>query len=417
MTGHHNALLLFFFALTCASYTWAQHTGYLQQNNQTLFPIGFYELPEEEDALQKMADAGVNLIRCRNKNDLDRVHAVGIQGVMPLPFQNGLTEGLKEKIQSVAGHPALAVWEGPDEIVWNFTAFSRLYREHNIHKVPRAWWKQTDNAVQYAQEQAAKIIPNMRETVEYIRSVDSHDRPVWINEALQSDLIYVRRYLDFVDITGCDIYPVKKDDRRIHRMASATERWKQVGQNRPVYMVMQAFSWNELGDYYGETDTAYPTFKESRFMAYDVIAHSADGILYWGSHYLKSDAFRQSLYALISELSALQPFLVQPNLETIEVNLIEIPDDEKTRGVQAFARQHGNEWLIVLVNEDDRWHMGVEVNGLERLNSKKLQLLYSDNSTTIQNGSLLTRIGPYEVQVFATGQEWETNRLAGREFE
>jgi len=399
-----------------SSFSWAQHTGHLQIDDQPEFPIGFYELPEEDSALQEMADAWVNLIRCRNKNDLDRVHAKGMLGVMPLPFQNGPTDDLKEKIQSVVEHPALAIWEGPDEIVWNFTAYSRLYRTENIHKVPRAWWKQTENAVNYAEEQANKIIPNMRETVEYIRSVDTHDRPVWINEALQSDLLYVRQYLDFVDITGCDIYPVKKDDRRIHRMASATERWNQVGEGRPVFMVMQAFTWNELGDYYGETDTAYPTFKESRFMAYDVIAHGADGILYWGSHYLKSHAFRQSLYALISELSTLQPFLVQPNVDTIDINLIEIPEEE-TRGVQAFARFYEDQLMIVLVNEDNRWHMGVEVNGLESLNGTTMHQLYSDDTTQIQNGNLLTRIVPYEVQVFASSRKWESGRRDGREFE
>ena len=78
------------------------------------------------------------------------------------------------------------------------------------------------------------------------------------------------------------------------------------------------------GDYYGVKDIAYPTFNESRFMAYDVIAHGARGILYWGSHYLKSNAFRESIYALTSELAALQPFLVTPDVKGVQVNLIEI---------------------------------------------------------------------------------------------
>ena len=38
--------------------------GFLTQNGHRLFPIGFYELPAENDALRDMAEAGVNLIRC-----------------------------------------------------------------------------------------------------------------------------------------------------------------------------------------------------------------------------------------------------------------------------------------------------------------------------------------------------------------
>jgi len=34
------------------------------------------------------------------------------------------------------------------------------------------WWMQTPLAIQYSEEQAAEIMPNMREAIEFIRSID-----------------------------------------------------------------------------------------------------------------------------------------------------------------------------------------------------------------------------------------------------
>jgi len=394
----------------------AEHDGFLIKDGQKLFPLGFYELPDSDEGLKIMADAGVNLVRCRNRGDLDRLHAFGMQGVMPLPFQQGPTDDLRAKVAELIDHPALAVWEGPDEVVWNFTAFSGLYRTKNIYKTRDAWWTQAPEAKAYAAEQAATIIPNMHETVAMIRELDSAKRPVWINEAKNSDVYYVRQYLDFTDITGCDYYPVHENRRPIADIAGATERWNRVGRGMPVYMVLQAFSWHELGDYYGAKTEAYPTFAETRFMAYDVIAHRADGILYWGSHYLKSDACRQSIYALVSELAALQPFLTAPDVPGRRLDMVEDSDPDKTPRVAYFARNRGDDWLIALVNEDDERHMGVVIEGLEALNGKTLYRLYTNDETVVSHGELIARMQPKDVQVFATSRDWETPRREGREF-
>ena len=48
------------------------------------------------------------------------------------------------------------------------------------------------------------------------------------------------------------------------------DRWDAIGRGRPVWMVLQAFSWHVAKS--GRT-RLYPTFAQSRFMAYDSIAH------------------------------------------------------------------------------------------------------------------------------------------------
>lgn len=393
------------------------NSGFLIKDGRSLFPIGCYELPKDDLGLWKMSRAGINLVRCRNRSDLNRVAAVGMFGWIVVPMQQGSSDAVRQKIESVMTHPALAIWEGPDEVVHNFTAWSGLYRTKKIYKSPDAWRKQSPEAVAYSEEQARQIIPKLRDAIALIRMLDKSKRQIWINEAAKSDLKFVRQYINHIDITGCDIYPVREGSRDVAMLGDATERWKKVGRRtKPVWMVLQAFSWSELGDYYGHKKIVYPSFAESRFMAYDAIVHGARGILYWGSHYLKSSEFKQSIYALTSELAALQLFLVAPEYLQADISLVQLQRDLSARGVKMSVRRTSREWVIILVNEDDHSYMGVEVTGLKELNGRTLELLYGAEKVKVERGELITRIKPLEVKVFATTRKYETNEREGRGF-
>lgn len=189
-------------------------------------------------------------------------------------------------------------------------------------------------------------------------------------------------------------------------------------------MVLQGFSWSNLEEH--SHDVAYPpTFAESRLMAYDCIAHGARGILYWGSSYLKSsgfEAFRESLYALTSELAALQLFLTAPEERYARITVIEGRRRTETAqghanqegppyaelGMRMTARRTGRDWLIILVNEDNKIQM--EVAGLDDLNGMEFVLLYGDETVTVNRGEFVTRMMPHEVKLFATNRKWETDR-------
>ncbi len=414
--GIPSYLALLFLPVLFVNQSIAAGAGFIQRDGATLFPIGFYELPDDDAGLAAMANAGVNLVRCGDKTDLDRAQALGVLGWMPLPLQNGLTDDLRAKVDSVKDHPALAIWEGPDEVVWNFTAYSGLHRDMGVYEHPDEWWMQTPKAIAYSDEKAAEIIPNMRAAVEWIRSVDPQHRQVWFNEAQRSDARFVRQYLKFAEITGCDIYPVSAKERDLPHMGEGVERWKMVGDGMPVWMVLQAFSWDELGERYESRGTAYPSFAESRFMAYDVIAHGAKGILYWGSHYLKSDEFRQSLYALTAELAALQPFLVAPEVPDTAVRLVEFPEQSQGRGVAYTVRRSGDDWLVILVNDDSERHMGVEVSGLDGLEGREVSLLYGQETLTVSDGEIVVRMQPYETKVYSNSKSLEVAERDGRDY-
>jgi len=393
--------------------------GYLTHKGHKEFPIGCYELPSDDAKLRAMAEAGFNLVRCSNAHDLTRAQAAGMMGWVSVPLQLGAqSEALRKSVENLMNHPALAVWEGPDEVVWNFTAFSGLYRS-GAYKEPGEWWRQTPFAVERSETEAKKILPQLSAGCQLVRRIDRRKHPIWINEAAESDMKFVREYLDEIDITGCDIYPIHQNKRLPVSAGEFASRYQRIGKGKPVWMVLQGFSWHELTPPKDER-LVYPTFSETRLMAYDAIAHGARGLLYWGTEVVPQDwRFRQSLFALTSELNALQHFLIAKEQTGIGVSLVESSGraSEGDRGVQWIARRDGREWLIVLINEDEHHHMGVEVSGLSKLNGQKLDVLYDSETANVRHGGFVTRLRPYEVKVFANGRRWENSRRDGREFQ
>ena len=408
-----SVFIMLTLALAAVS-VWGAPDGLLHVDGKTLFTLGFYELPKEDAELARMAEAGVNLVRCGSPADLDRAQGAGMYAWMPLNLAQGATDEMRARVEAAAKHPALAIWEGPDEVVWNFTACSRLYRVQHVHKRPGAWKHRAPEAVAYAEEQAKVIIPNMRAAVAMIHEVDTRNRPVWINEARDSDQDYVRQCLDFVDITGCDYYPIRDVNRDVAAIGEAVRDWTERGMGKPVWMVLQAFSWDELGDYYGVKNTAYPSFGESRFMAYDAIANGAAGILYWGSNYLKSAAFRQSLYALIAELSRLQPFLAAPDVPGVRARLAS--GGELSEAVKLKARQADGQWLVLLVNEDAEHSFDVVVEGLGGVEAKELQGLYTPGRYPVSERAIAVHLQPLGIVLCATDRKYESAVSEGRDF-
>jgi hypothetical protein len=309
-------------------------------------------------------------------------------------------------------------------VVWGFTSERGLYRDLKVHEKRGAWWEQTPGAVKYAKDRSALVIPNMIDAISYIRRVDPDNRQVWINEACRSDAGYIRQYLDHIDITGCDIYPIRslRDSGQtvrnsVDEISFYTDRFVQIGRNKPVYMVLQAFSWPELGGLYTHRVPAYPSFAESRYMAYVSIAHGAKGINYWGMRFTKPDEFIRSIYAVVSELAALQPFLTAPEQEDVRVRVIKSTYADPDVSVSCIMRHFGRDWMIIVINESNLYQTGVVIENLKQLGGLKLVELYGNEELTVSDEDIFLRMKPREVKVFATSKKWETKRVKGRSYE
>ncbi|MEO9004617.1 MAG: hypothetical protein ABI288_07760 [Ginsengibacter sp.] len=262
---------------------------------------------------------------------------------------------------------------------------------------------------------------NLKDGVSYIRNVDPNNLQVWFNEGAHSSPKYVRDYLSAIDITGCDHYPITGSrgdpyppspaSRKIESIWYITEQWREISMNKPVYMVLQAFSYPELGE--KEATHAYPSFDESRYMAYSVITHGGRGVFYYGGSTIKSDDFHKSLFALTSELNALQPFLSAP--EQPQVSAYVLKDFQQTphpKGdeVAISVKQFGGDWMIALLNDTKSTLHSVAVKGMREINGLKLVELYGDEEVVVDDQEFITRLKPQEVKVFVTGKKWETRK-------
>ncbi len=374
-------------------------SGAIEHGGRRRFPIGSYELPASDADLQAMARAGVNLVLCQNRADLDRAHAVGILGWMPLPVQAGATDDLRARVQSVVDHPALAVWEGPDEIVWNFTAYSGLAQTAGFTRDD--WQRQTPTATAHAAREAARTLPRLREGIWLVRELDPRHRPFWINEAADSDAAYVRAYLDVIDVTGCDYYAVRSTGTDLLAVGRLVDRWTAIGRGKPVWMVLQAFSWHALKP--GRA-RLYPTFEESRFMAYDALVRGARGLFFWGSWTIDDPEFRRNLHRLTSELAGLEGFLVGEELRGVSTRCIAEVFDPPGGNVRVQVRRVANEFLVLLVNEDPHRHLAVEVTGLRDLEGRLLHPRQAAPTTSprVDRGTFITRLQPHEVALLSS---------------
>ncbi len=93
-------------------------------DGERVFVLGLYENPDDDAELARVAESGFNLVRSGASQDaLDRLDAHGLWawlntgGAVDLSAQSG--DSLRSLVETCAGHPALAVWEVPDEALWN----------------------------------------------------------------------------------------------------------------------------------------------------------------------------------------------------------------------------------------------------------------------------------------------------------
>lgn len=297
------------------------------------FPLGIYTTPSSEDRSRELRDAGFDLV-CLHaappaplRRALDGLAACGLRAWVPLAtdlqFAEGDVAGKRKRLAAlVAGvgdHPALAVWESLDEPAWGGSA---------------AW--------------------GLREGYQYLRALDPR-RPIWTNHAPRNRIDTLVHYNQATDIAGCDIYPVPMPqtqsnlpNKSLSVVGDETRKSvASVGGGKPVFMVLQAFAWKNLSNP-GDPHAVYPSFAQSRFMAYEAIVSGANGILYWGvATTPRPSRFWSDLKTLVSELRAMAPVLASAPVQGARAARV------VGEAVGISHRRLGDGHVLMVVNRTD----------------------------------------------------------------
>lgn len=454
-------------------------------NGQPRFVLGLYENPKDDAALKEAVEAGFNLIQCPAESAaLDRVQRLGAWAWINVGHALDLSsntakrrEQLTALAKRLSGHPALLVWEGPDEILWNnwWLTMERLgpereamrsaaagkpeletlnSRAHDLYV--RGLYAEFEQARTEFWRKAGRPSPNpgvrvddasarVRKTgdgittgIRALREADAQ-HVIWLNHAPRNSLADLRLYNREADVAGCDIYPVPPNravghsdlpDKGLTSVGAYTDRMRQAASGKACAMVLQGFGWRDLQSKTNAHEVAVgigrrPTWAETRFMAYDAILHGANAILYWGTDHMKPveddgspasgrPRLWRDLLRLARELRALEPALVVPPLDPPVARPAETYGSIDGSGVVCSVRRVADDFVLMVANETDNGLRFSLENLPAELNGQILYRLYSPEEHPIAGRRLMDGIKPLDVHVYATSRRFEDQLARGK---
>ena len=430
-------------------------------DGQRSFVLGLYEYPKDDAVLDEVAKAGFTLVFSgADTAAMDRLQAHGLKAWVntggSIDLDAGGDAALREMAGKYASHPALMVWEVPDEALWDCWHLasewrrgaepvqqrdkiaalqdkvlaekldkergrvSVLYaqgRPAEAEVVADAIWvalgeKQPhpDWSLATAQERSEKLAAGMVKGHKLLREIDPA-HPVWMNHAPRNQVNQLAMFDAAADIVGCDIYPVPKSDLvghsdLIEQTAAAagayTTRMQAAAPGKPVWMVLQGFGWADIQPNptpERKKELRRPTRGETQFMAYDTIVRGGRGILYWGTMAIEKDSqCWKDLLSVVAELSALQPVLSAPDAKLSPKLSLAPTWGSIEQGVRVLPKDvHGKTWLIVVNECIDPVQYTME--DLDGLNGAVFADSAAGVEVTLENGKLTLPIPAQSVQV------------------
>jgi hypothetical protein len=434
-------------------------------DGERVFVLGLYENPANDADLARAAEAGFNLVRSSESTEaLDRLQKHGVWAWINTGYRIDLsadtdnrTQQLKAMVEKSVAHPALAVWEVPDEALWNCWYGPSCWRagdepeaqseaikaledkqlaeqltkqRHEAQRLHRqgfyaesealadAIWEKLGKkspkpgyGISTSAERAAKMAEGMCAGYQVLKGLDPN-HPVWMNHAPRNQIEQLAAFNMGADAVGCDIYPIPRSPRNGHSdladrsMASVggyTDRMQAAAPGKPVWMVLQGFGWDDLSkvEIKEGMEKPRPTLDETRFMAYDSIVHGARAILYWGTAYIEKDSqLWEDLLTLGAELDALQPVLSAPDAD-LDLNL-EYAETfgSLDHGIRVLPKNvDGKVWLIV-VNESI-YPLTYTLSGFQYADGTRYADEATGNEAVVSQGALTLTISSQSVQILA----------------
>jgi len=368
--------------------------GMLEVHGQKEFIHGLYMLPNVSDPWHEVQQAGFNLIHTgTNASELakandHKLYAWASLGSIPARNNEEAKNRIRKIISSLKDQPALLFWETEDE--------------------PTFTWKKTEPRVS-----AEDII----ETARFIRSIDS-SHPLYLNHSPTNLISTLQRYNQGADIIATDIYPVIPHGIRemyalwpdgqqgdfsntyISQVGKYVDKMRRVaGPDRAVFMVLQAFAWENLREKDRDPKfILYPTREQLRFMAWQSIVHGANGLLWWGLSFTPSESSLWSdLKSVAGEVRQLSRFLCAPS-RSGKLNLVyKDLGHSIDQGIEYKTFTLGRETLVVAVNAD-RNPIQVTIGGMERFGH--CERLFDSQPVQFGGRHLEDRFDPFDTHIY-----------------
>jgi len=302
---------------------------------------------------------------------------------------NETSTRIKENVRKFKDQPALLCWETVDEpaFTWN-SAELRVKPEPLI------------------------------QTYNLIKAEDS-EHLVYMNHAPVNLVSTMQKYNPGNDIVACDVYPVIPHGIRpsyaifpdglqgdllnpyISQVGEYVDKMRRVtGSGKPLFMVLQGFSWEMLRK---ENDRdpkmiKYPTYEESRFMAFNAIIHGANGIVYWGTSYTpQPSSFWFDLKKVTHELGKMQNILAAHNVKMkIEKEYHELGHSVDA-GIEMLVKNYNNKTYLLTANADKN---PAKITFKSLINYTNGNVLTENRTIQIKDGEMTDTYKPFDVHIY-----------------
>lgn len=391
MTG----LLLFLFVALSFAQIKIDDDGMISIDGRRTFIIGAYHLPKSDAPYEELAQAGFNLVRVSAaKEAFDRAQQYGLKvwyaiGAVDLKNAEQSKKELAAKIEPFSSHPALLFRETVDEPAWT--------------------WKEAG-----ARVRPAPII----KAYEWTKKLDP-DHLLYLNHAPVNLVSTMQQYNAGTDIVACDIYPVIPHGIRpmfalfpdgmqgdllnctISQVGEYADKMRRVaGPDKPMFMVLQGFAWEMLRKPQ-ERDSSkilYPTFQQSRFMAFNAIIHGANGILYWGTAYTPQPSeFWSNLKKVTAELAGLQEVLAARREPLTIEKIYHEMGHSIDAGVEILVKRVGDDYYLLTANADKN-PVKATLTGLP--SAASVEVLNEDREIAVTDGRFTDFYEPFAVHIY-----------------
>ncbi|MGH7486042.1 MAG: hypothetical protein ACREMY_10650, partial [bacterium] len=242
--------------------------------------------------------------------------------------------------------------------------------------------------------------------------------PLYLNHAPVNLERTLREYNAGADILATDIYPVIPHGIReqyalwpdgqqgdllnetISQVGQYADRLRRVaGRSRAVWMVLQAFAWENLREKNRNPGMVlYPNREQLRFMAYQSLIHGANGLLFWGLSFTPPSApLWADLKAVAQELAPLGPVLATDPIQTPLHVVYRENGHSVDRGIEWTAREDGRDILFISANADRN---PLEVSFLGLRDYARVERVGEPGTIAIQNGAFDESFAPFGVKVY-----------------
>jgi hypothetical protein len=298
-------------------------------------------------------------------------------------------EKLVNLVNKFKDHPALLYWEISDE--------------------PAFTWNSKE----------ARVSPEqMKKAYDIIHKTDGkHD--VITNHGPVNLISTLKKYNNSTEVVAVDVYPVIPQGIKasyalfddglqgdllnpyISQVGEYIDKMKTVvDDSKPVFAVLQGFSWEKLKPD-KERDSSmilYPTYAESRFMAYNAIVHGANGILIWGTNYTPQPSkFIDDLYTVTKELAAMQEVIASKSTSNdIEIEYHELGYSVDS-GIEFITKKINGDTYLICVNSDKN-PVKATFSGLDKFNI--IEVLKENRTISISNGNITEDFKPFDVHIY-----------------